>query len=149
MYVPHSKELTGVRDRLTLLVPPMWKSPRTHWSIWAFFYASRRLYVGVLVHIHISPNDPELTEPDWPTPAGASNIKPAQHENALVDFSVPLCVKKAVCRCISTYVYLPKRLRTHRDRLTPFSWCLHHKTCTARERASQFWRSFARQKGYM
>jgi len=46
-------------------------------------------------------------------------LKPAKLKNAQVDFSVLSHVEKAVFQCIGTYVYLSKRPRTHRDRLTP------------------------------
>src|SRR6266511_3481763 len=87
---------------------------KTRWSISAVLVTSKRLYLGVLVHVVISENEEELTE-IWYPPllVPATQLIWDYLQNATVDFGGPWRVEKAVFRCISACSYLLKWHRTH------------------------------------
>src|SRR5260370_1072215 len=49
-------------------------------------------------------------------------------ENAAVNFGGLSCIEKTSLRCISTYRYLTKRPRTHREMVFPSSWYTCNKS---------------------
>jgi hypothetical protein len=99
------------------------------------------------VHIFTSQNDPVLTEIWAHFPPGTKTQNKLKLKNMVVDVGSLWHIGRALPWCISTYIYLPERLSTHRDMVTLSSRYQNTKPPEAQERGSRCWQPFVHWKG--